>query len=225
MYSEDNRDTLLWAYAANPPENKYVWSGPAGNGLDEDYADPTVKGNWDYTNTIEASPMWPYCGKAVGVWHCPADMSYGLTPSGVRVPRPRSMSMSNWVGGNGDAGPTWHNWDAGQNWMVARKLTDFLKPGPSLTFVLVDENSESINDGFLVIEMNGFTGSPNAEEELVDYPAAYHNGACGFGFADGHSEIHKWMTARLLHPPSIETITQPNSPDVFWLQYHSTRSP
>jgi prepilin-type processing-associated H-X9-DG protein len=23
-------------------------------------------------------------------------------------------------------------------------------------------------------------------------PASYHNGAAGFAFADGHSEIHKW---------------------------------
>jgi len=24
-------------------------------------------------------------------------------------------------------------------------------------------------------------------------PASYHNGACGFTFADGHSEIKKWL--------------------------------
>jgi prepilin-type processing-associated H-X9-DG protein len=28
---------------------------------------------------------------------------------------------------------------------------------------------------------------------IVDVPATYHNGACGFAFADGHSEIHKWV--------------------------------
>jgi len=26
----------------------------------------------------------------------------------------------------------------------------------------------------------------------VDCPAAWHNGACGATFSDGHSEIHKW---------------------------------
>jgi prepilin-type processing-associated H-X9-DG protein len=223
MYSDDNRDVLLWSYAANQPERNYVWSGPAGAPLDEDYGVLTEQGNWDYTNTIMKSLMFPYGGKAIGIWHCPADHSYGVTPSGQQVPRPRSMSMSNWVGGNGDASPTWHNWSTEKAWQVFRKTTDFVQPGPSTTFVLLDENSESINDGFLVVQMTGFTGSPNSSEELVDYPASYHNGACGFGFADGHSEIHKWMTSRLLHPPSIETITLPNSPDVFWLQFHSTR--
>ena len=27
----------------------------------------------------------------------------------------------------------------------------------------------------------------------VDLPASYHNGACGFSFADGHAEIKKWL--------------------------------
>ena len=26
-------------------------------------------------------------------------------------------------------------------------------------------------------------------------PAAYHNGAGGFSFADGHAEIHKWKSS------------------------------
>ncbi|EEF62997.1 hypothetical protein Cflav_PD5632 [Pedosphaera parvula Ellin514] len=26
-----------------------------------------------------------------------------------------------------------------------------------------------------------------------DVPASYHDGACGFSFADGHAEMHKWQ--------------------------------
>ena len=26
-----------------------------------------------------------------------------------------------------------------------------------------------------------------------DLPASYHNGCGSFSFADGHSEVHKWM--------------------------------
>ena len=223
MYTEDNRDALLFAYAANAPESNYVWSGPAGNGLDLDDANPTIRGNWDYTNTIGKSLMMPYCGGAYGIWHCPADTSYGLTPTGVRVPRPRSMSMSNWVGGNGDDPPTYHNWSTEKNWTVFRRLSAMVNPGPATTFVLLDERQDSINDGFFVVQMTGFTGSPNASEEIVDYPASYHNDAGGFGFGDGHAEIHKWMTRAIIHPPQISTVGTPNGADVFWLQYHSTR--
>ena len=30
------------------------------------------------------------------------------------------------------------------------------------------------------------------QEAWEDLPASYHNDACGFSFADGHSEIKKW---------------------------------
>jgi prepilin-type N-terminal cleavage/methylation domain-containing protein/prepilin-type processing-associated H-X9-DG protein len=33
-----------------------------------------------------------------------------------------------------------------------------------------------------------------------DLPASYHNGAAGFSFADGHSEIHRWVDGSTLKP-------------------------
>jgi prepilin-type processing-associated H-X9-DG protein len=31
-------------------------------------------------------------------------------------------------------------------------------------------------------------------------PAYHHNGACGFSYADGHSEIKKWMCRTTITP-------------------------
>ena len=171
--------------------------------------------------------MWPYCGNSLGIWHCPADHAYGITPDGAHVPRPRSMSMSNWVGGDGDAASTgWHDFDTTQNWQVPRKMSEFLRPGPASTFVLLDENSLSINDGFFVVEMNGYPDP--GSREIVDWPAAYHGGAGGFSFADGHSEIHKWLDPYILNANTEAAIIRqpsPGSRDVFWMQDHSTRLP
>ena len=68
-----------------------LWSGPSGdNGtgggdLDEEHVYCRRKeGNWDFVNTIEKSPMFPYCGKSTGIWHCPADPTYGVNPQGQR---------------------------------------------------------------------------------------------------------------------------------------------
>ena len=36
-------------------------------------------------------------------------------------------------------------------------------------------------------------GSSRTSEYWRDLPASYHNRAGSFSFADGHSEIHKWM--------------------------------
>ena len=56
-----------------------------------------------------------------------------------------------------------------------------------LRFVILDERWDSINDGYFVTQMDGY---PNpASTYIVDYPASYHCGACGFAFADGHSEF------------------------------------
>jgi prepilin-type processing-associated H-X9-DG protein len=227
MYTEDNRDVLLWSYGSHADDAPYVWSGPAGNGLDLDEANPSTQGNWDYTNTIEKSLLWPYCGKSTGIWHCPADTSYGLTPGGVRVPRPRSYSMSNWVGGDGDDPPTYHDFSTEANWLVYRKLSDMVNPGPSKTWVILDENEWSINDGFFVVNMTGYNGAETSSEEIVDWPAHYHNNAGGFAFGDGHSEIHKWHDAHIIGANTlaeIQTTASPYSPDVFWLQDHSTRT-
>src|SRR6266404_851642 len=43
-----------------------------------------------------------------------------------------------------------------------------------------------INDGFFLNNPSTVAGA------WGDGPAAYHNGAAGLSFADGHSEIHKW---------------------------------
>jgi prepilin-type N-terminal cleavage/methylation domain-containing protein len=227
MYSDDNRDVLLWSYGKGPTTSPYVWSGPSGSPWDIFPEFPTTDGNWDWTNTIAKSPLWPYCGRAQGIWHCPADRSYGITPDKVEVARPRSYSMSNWVGGDGDAAGTgYHDFDATESWLVYRKMTDFLRPGPAMTFVLLDENSLSINDGFFVVDMHGYPAP--ASRQIVDWPATYHGGAGGLSFADGHSEIHKWHDWHVLNANNLNCIVitpSPGSPDVFWLQDHSTRLP
>src|SRR5262249_28806401 len=128
-------------------------------------------------------------------------------------------------GGNGDTPPDYKGfWGTAGKWIVFRKLGQMLKPGPSMTFVFLDERQDSINDGYFVTEMDGYPKISSTK--IVDYPASYHNGACGFAFADGHSEIHKWRDGRTIPPISTAlklNTSSPNNQDVFWMQDHSTR--
>ena len=225
MYAHDHHDVLLWAYGSRSNTAPYVWSGPAGGGWDIVPDVPSNPGNWDRTNTIARSPLWPYCGKSAEVWHCPGDDSTGITPSGARVPRPRSYSMDSWVGGDGDATPLHQIWSSEQPWVVYRQLSDLVRPGPANTWVLMDERPDSINDGSLVVQMRGYTGTPNSREEIIDYPGSAHQRGAGVAFADGHAEIHKWLDPHVFKPPVIMPSVLPNSPDVFWLQDHATRLP
>jgi prepilin-type N-terminal cleavage/methylation domain-containing protein/prepilin-type processing-associated H-X9-DG protein len=223
MYAEDNRDQLPYGYALGTMA-QYAWL-PSGSPWDLDLAHPTVQGNWDADNTIKKSLIWPYCGNSAGIWHCPADMSLGQKPNGDKVSRPRSMSMNIWAGGRGDTPDPRGDWSKTANYRVFRKLTEMTRPGPSMTFVFLEEREDSINDGFFIVQMDYYPDM--TKTWMVDFPASYHGRAADFAFADGHAEIHKWLDART-YPPLTTTLTlnvsQPNSKDVYWMQDHSTRA-
>ncbi|HTL56027.1 MAG TPA: prepilin-type N-terminal cleavage/methylation domain-containing protein [Candidatus Limnocylindrales bacterium] len=218
MYSEENRDLLPFAYgvAAGAP---YVWV--------KGYIDvnnDNAQANWDIDSTLKQGMIWPYC-KSPGIFRCPGDPSTAVNAQGQRVPRVRSMSMSNWVGGNGDAqGSDYRGfWGLNGKWHVYRKIQEMVKPGPANTFVLLDERKDSINDAYFVTEMDGFP-DPNTTK-IVDWPASYHNRAGGFAFCDGHAEIHKWKDPRTMPPLTTDLNVQasPNNQDVVWLQQHCSQ--
>jgi prepilin-type processing-associated H-X9-DG protein len=65
-------------------------------------------------------------------------------------------------------------------------------PKPAKTWLIVDEHPDSINDGY-------FSTNPS-QTYWNDIPASYHSGACGFSFADGHSEPRKWRSGTSVYP-------------------------
>jgi prepilin-type N-terminal cleavage/methylation domain-containing protein/prepilin-type processing-associated H-X9-DG protein len=167
--------------------------------------------NPDNTNTLylTQSLLAPYAGNSIGVWHCPGDVS-GLV---------RSCSMNCWL--NSDLDVDVYN-SLPSIYKNIRRVSDMTAPAPSQTWVLVDERADSMNDGFFVVVM-GLKGSSSL---LVNYPAAYHNGAGNLAFADGHSESHKWRASRT--NPRMTTGVylpeqrSPNNADVAWLQERTT---
>ena len=221
MYAEDNNDNLPYSFAsAGSPGAPYAWVGGI---LDMAPGRPE---NYDPAINIEKSPLWNYAGRNNEIWKCPADNARVKNRSGQTVSRVRSMSMLNWVGGDGTVpSQPWGGW--GSNWRVYRKLGEMNDPGPSSTFVILDERETSINDGFFVVDMNGY---PSGATSMPDMPASYHNGAGGFSFADGHSEVHRWRDGFTKQPvKKNENIAAlgngpANNVDVRWLQDHATRA-
>jgi prepilin-type N-terminal cleavage/methylation domain-containing protein len=226
LYAEDNQDRIPGAAPwAAPGGQQPGWS--LNNWLTLN--NKSDRHNWDYEEFIKKSVLWPYVN-TVEVWKCPADKTTATDATGKTVPRIRSMSMNNWVGGPGwgNSGPWWPNTTGGSGgWQVYLKLSDMNNPGPSQTFVLLDEREDSINDGYFVVDMAGYPNTPGSWK-IVDYPASYHNLAGGLSFADGHSEIRKWVDSRTV--PNLSKSDRPldqpspNNQDVFWMQQRSTRS-
>jgi len=186
---------------------------------------------FDATNTLFLTdPRWaklgPYTGAAAAIYKCPADPST-VNLNGAIYPRVRSVSMSQAVGTKSDPplAPVDGVWldgtrhhTAGHPWRTYGRFTDMTQPGPSQLWVFAEEDRYSINDAAFAVCMT----MPTA---WVDWPATYHNGSGGIGFADGHSEIHHWTDPRTrltATPPLGLTIQSPDNPDILWLQQRNS---
>ena len=225
LYSEDNQDVLLFAseYPWNPATYDASW---VTGTLDFDPHNPI---NWDPDLTIRRSPMWPYCGKNLTIWKCPSDTSVVIMDDGERRPRVRSMSMNVYLGGWGG---TYGNWDyfEGRIWsdfMIYRKQSDLANPGPASVFVFLDMRQDSIDMGNFATSMAGWPGQAESYR-FLDLPGYYHHFACGFSFADGHSEIRRWRDTRttpgLIPEGQVrDWFPSPDNADVEWLQMRATR--
>ena len=89
-------------------------------------------------------------------------------------------------------------------------------PGPSRTYVLIDENEYSINDAFFVCD-------PTKPNWWQDVPGTRHGGGSGLSYADGHSEIKRWHDRNTLHPPTSNGFTGDSScTDNAWLEERAT---
>jgi prepilin-type N-terminal cleavage/methylation domain-containing protein/prepilin-type processing-associated H-X9-DG protein len=172
------------------------WNQGIGAGSLGEVLPPNVN-----TNYLRNALLGPYVAKSIGIYKCPADQ----IPSAVG-PRVRSISMNSFMGCTDYASLSWFP----TGYRVYLKETDLTIPGPSMLWVFVDEHPDSINDALMVVEpaSNPTTWPPTTAAAWSDVPASYHNGACGFGFADGHAEIKKWIDGQSKVPIQKKNLAQ-----------------
>jgi prepilin-type processing-associated H-X9-DG protein len=178
VYADDYNDLLLGCLDGLP-NRRINWIQGDLAGWNADAANPRF---------ITNSPLFNYVGRSADLFRCPADKAVVMI-AGRQVPRIRSNSMSqvfafgDWLDGSG----------TGRNqtrWRIYGKSSEIVQP--TKTFVFVDEHPNSINDAAFANQCTGAEARSTAR--IIDIPANYHNGACGFSFADGHSEIKKWIS-------------------------------
>jgi prepilin-type processing-associated H-X9-DG protein len=194
LYAGDNREVLAENIGDAGALDGQIegWN----NGQMAEISDYPSNTNWAFMlgrPTPEyANLKFPACigayAKDAGIYWCPADPS--MAP-GYNVARVRSMSMNFAVGDKSDDGSELAEYE--DYWPNFFKMTDFKMPGA--TWVFADEHPDSINDG-----LQHEPAGDGDTTQWSDMPASNHNGACGFAFADGHSEIRKWMQRETCHP-------------------------
>jgi prepilin-type N-terminal cleavage/methylation domain-containing protein/prepilin-type processing-associated H-X9-DG protein len=226
FYVDDNDDHLPFAYAENAARPATYNAAWVHGNIDSPNHIPAFPNDvWNPTNTLMTGSLWKYAGQSLGIYRCPADNYKVLNSTGPykgrQTTRIRSNSMNAWVGMNGDLNPPGdYSWYGGPTYRKFTKFSDMIAPGPALTWVLLDENPVSINDGFFCVDYTGY----RTDYRMPDAPASYHNGACGFAFADGHSEIHRWTDPRTkaVDPTTQNHGSPTKNHDIDWLWDHST---
>jgi len=207
LYTTDNNEY----YPPNPDDGNtlpgFNWcGGSAGVGQPDEF-------NPDILQDPARSLLISYLGGNVSIFRCPADKRdgkyQGTNPTfiGQIVPAARTFSMNQAVGtidpgfdstGSSHSGSPYMSvngpWLDGTHmhrrdspWHTFAKVTDIRPPGPSSLWVLVDEDVKGLNDAAFGFSMAG--------PEWIDAPGSYHDSGCGFAFADGHSETHRWVNS------------------------------
>jgi hypothetical protein len=199
--------------------------------------------NYDVNADITLRPMWNY-NKNASIYKCPGDRSVVTGTTNGTVARIRTYSMNFFLGGFGlddtAVGAGTGSWF--KQMPIYSKLSDLnstlTSPGPTKTFVFIDEREDCINWGNFLTDMSGYPtrlspSIPALYQWNEDLPASYHHRACGLSFADGHSEIHRWLEASTMPPlasgilaggkGSGQTWLAGYSRDVAWMQDHTVR--
>ena len=249
MYADDGRDYMalssMIGTTGTGPYDAYAWTS-------EEMDFSPKRDNWDPTDILNR-PLGPYLARQTQVMRCPADTSFVFTNAnntGPAVPRIRSISMNFYLGGFGTLGASnGIGADSTTKWagsypvyLKMAQLNDIAHaPGAANTFVFIDERQDTINWGNFFCDMGGFPfngkpSAPNAYQFDEDLPSLYHNHGSGFGFADGHAEIHHWKNWQKqlqdapFQPEKVTSFRDSGvvfpmqySDDIPWLQFRSAR--
>ncbi len=229
MYADDNNGVLAFNTdggnsgkdAANPS-----WAG-GWMQLDSVGVNDTDNTNINYLVGHNPLPNQTYsycaylgqCAKNPSVWKCPADAIL-CTEGNQKLPRARSISMNNYVGSWSRTFPSGATYPGNQQgnskYPIFQKVQNI--NSPANLFVVLDERSDSINDAW-------YASDPDTAWQIVDYPASYHGNAAGYAFADGHSEIHRFLDPRTIppfNPGELQlNVNLPNDQDLRWMSQHA----
>ena len=207
MYAGDNNESVALNGSGTEGTVPMTW---VGGSFESDAADNT---NIFKLLDPKYSLFGPYL-RSVEVYRCPADKTLEQI-GGKKVPVVRSYGMNSHVGWKGPA----YRENPATGYKAFTKTADFNDPGPSEIFVFTEIHHDSICRPFFGMHMT----TPS----FYHVPADYHKPTTSFSFADGHSELHKWVDPRTQAVPKTigwhdHNYSVPGSRDVLWLQYHAS---
>lgn len=202
LYSGDNDDKIVSTggtavMAPNPTDAAYQPGAARANWVLGD-AKSTLANRDDF---LRNGLLFPY-SKALEIYKCPGDKSANN----------RSMSMNAWMN------PLNTEALLSASYTIFRKQANIIKPVD--TWVTIDENPDSINDGWFVVK-------PDELGKWYDTPATYHASSGALSYADGHTERKRWKDKSVLSATGAtgarnQRADPPPAGDLTWLAERTT---
>lgn len=190
LYSGDNEERIV-----GNPSNTGPWVQDHENGDAMDWFNSTINTNARALVMPSSDSLFLPYNNNPGIYRCPGD----LVPSdnGLRV---RSYTLSMALNNSAADGLYKHTSPVtGREYFRAKKTSDLLHPGPATSYAFLDESPNTLlGHGGCAF---GFEpGLPSNGQIMHSLPGLHHGGnATGIAFADGHSEIHKWLESSTLN--------------------------
>jgi prepilin-type N-terminal cleavage/methylation domain-containing protein/prepilin-type processing-associated H-X9-DG protein len=219
-YCMNNEKQLTLAWMMYADDNNQVLVPNVGMNQGAQYYNPN--GTWCYGNvsslpdetnsTLLMTSLLGSYAKSVGIYKCPADPG-----NPVGTARVRSVSMNSFMNGIGGA----QN-NSADTYVTFRKTSDLAQS--TQWFVFLDEKPSSVNDDYFEVPIDNATPT---SVQVGDNPSQVHGGSCGFGYADGHAEIHKWTSSKFMSSVHFSGYFNKGTAeynDEFWLQQHTSRA-
>ena len=106
--------------------------------------------------------------------------------------RSRTYTLNGWM--NSSQTNAGRGWNPTHFLSMPQKLSQIVRPPPSVAMVFIDESEESIDDGLW--------NSPPHGELMPDglawdnLPTDRHDRGANLGFADGHTTFHPWLWSK-----------------------------
>lgn len=231
MYAQDNNDRL--------PLNTVNADSP-GSGWVTGFLDWTT-GTYNFNNAnLINGTLGDYTARKIDSYRCAADVYLAPGQSAVGTHRIRSVRVNGYLA-HYPFEPTWDttSWtknngiDFTNNW----KMSNIKSPTAMWVFVDAHPDTGSAGpnpshpyDGVFSLPPGQVSASGGGSWN--DMPASYHQGRnCGFSFADGHAEMHHWLSKSTLVPVNFTynassgiTVPPNDAVDFMWMFYHACNS-
>jgi prepilin-type N-terminal cleavage/methylation domain-containing protein/prepilin-type processing-associated H-X9-DG protein len=131
----------------------------------------------------------------VGVYHCPGDVRYKLSPG-------RGWAYDSYSRTANDGSET--GWGISSKWTKISQIRN-----AAMMFIFTEDADErGFNWGSWVVRYN--VGPPESFQ-WIDPPAMYHGNVNTFCFADGHAEYRRWRDGKLIEAGKQAAAGQPPS--------------